>query len=114
MTAATKKAPARKPAEQSSRDYLQLALDDLARARDQAQHEARAGIDSAVERIRDARNDLGARAQNEADELQGRLVHASEEVLREIGHVAIRAQRTPEGLGQMQTEIRGRKRKLNA
>jgi hypothetical protein len=114
MTAATKKAPARNPAEKSSFVYLQQALDDLARARGQAQEEARAGIDSAVERIRDVRKDLGTRAQNEADDLQTRLEHASEEVLREFGRAAIRAQRTPEGLGQMQAEIRSRKRKLIA
>jgi hypothetical protein len=48
MTAATTKAPARKPAEKGSLDYLQQALDDLAHARGQAQQEARAGIDSAA------------------------------------------------------------------
>jgi hypothetical protein len=123
MTAATKnapvpkpgvakKAPARKPAEKSSLEYLQHALDDLARAREQAQQEARAGIDSAVERIRDVRKDLTTRAHDEADELQTRLEHASEEALREFGRAAIRAQRTPEELAQMQAEIRARKRKL--
>lgn len=114
MTAATTKAPARKPAEKGSLDYLQQALDDLAHARGQAQHEARAGIDSAVERIRDVRKDLGTRAQSEADELQARLERASEEARRELGRAAIRAQRTPEALTQMQAEIRDRKRKLSA
>ena len=46
--AATKKAPARKPAEKSSLDYLK-------HAREQAQQEARGGIDSAVECIQRAR-----------------------------------------------------------
>jgi hypothetical protein len=112
MTAATKKAPAPKPAEKSSLDYLQHALDDLAHARAQAQQDARTGIDSAVERIRRVRNDLGARAHDEADGLQTRLEHASDEALKEFGRVAIRAQRTPEALAEMQTEIRDRKRKL--
>jgi hypothetical protein len=112
MTAATKKPPAPKLAEKSSLEYLQHALDDLARARGQAQQEARAGIDSAVERIRGVRKDLGARAHDEADELQTRLEHASDEALREFGRAAIRAQRTPEGLAEMQAEIRARKRKL--
>ena len=110
--AATKKGPALKPAEKSSLDYLQHALDDLARAREQAQQEARAGIDSAVQRILDVRKDLTTRAHGEADELQTRLEHASEEALREFGRAAIRAQRTPDGLAQMQAEIRDRKRKL--
>ena len=112
MTAATKKAPAPKPAKKSSLDYLQAALEDLARAREQAQQEARAGIDSAVERIRGVRKDLGARAHDEADELQTRLEHASDDALMEFGRAAIRAQRTPEALTEMQAEIRDRKRKL--
>lgn len=114
MTAATTKQPAHKPAEKSSLDYLQHALDDLARSREQAQQEVRAGIDSAVERIHDVRTDLGARANDEAHELQAKLEHASDEALREFGQVAIRAQRTREGLAEMQSEIRARKRKLTA
>ncbi len=112
MTAATKKVPAPKPAEKSSLDYLQHALDDLAHARAQAQQDARTGIDSAVERIRDVRTDLTLRAHHEADELQARLEHVSEDARREFGRVAIRAQRTPEALTAMQAEIRDRKRKL--
>ena len=106
MTAATKKAPALKPAERSTLDYLQRALEDLARAREQAQQDARAGIDAAVERIRGVRKNLGARAHGEADEWQIRLEHASDDALMEFGRAAIRAQRTPEALTEMQTEIR--------
>ena len=112
MTAATKKPPAVKPAQKSTLEYLQHALEDLARAREQAQQDVRAGIDSAVERIRGVRKDLGARAHDEADELQTRLDHASDDALMEFGRAAIRAQRTPEALTEMQAEIRGRKRKL--
>lgn len=112
MTVATKKAPARKPAEKSSLDYLQHALDDLAHAREQAQVEARGGIDSAMERIDKVRKDLGARARTEAEDLHARLEHASDEALREFGHAAVLAQRSPEALTEMQTEIRARKRTL--
>jgi len=112
MTAATKKAPARKPAEKSSVDYLQHALGDLVHAREQPTREAREGIDSAMERIREVRTDLGARARDEAEEMQTRLEHASDEALREFGRAAVRAQRTPEALTEMQTEIRSRKRAL--
>jgi len=114
MATATKKAPAPKPAEKSSLDYLQQALEDLDSAREQAQHEARASIDSAVDRIRDVRKDLATRAHDEADDLQSRLDRASEEVRRDLGRTAIRAQRTPEALTAMQAEIRDRKRKLSA
>ena len=112
MTAVTPKAPARKPAEKSSLDYLKHALDDLAHAREQAQQEARSGIDAAIERIQKVRKDLGARTRDEADDLQSRLEHASDDALREFGRAAILAQRSPEALTEMQTEIRARKRML--
>lgn len=112
MTAVTPKAPARKPAEKSSLDYLKHALDDLAHAREQAQQEARSGIDAAIERIQKVRKDLGARTRDEADDLQSRLEHASDDALREFGHAAVVAQRSPEALTEMQAEIRARKRML--
>jgi hypothetical protein len=112
MTTATKKAPARKPVEKRSVDYLQQALEDLALARGHAQQEVRAGIDAAAERIREARKELQARAHEQADDLQARLEHASDDALREFGRAAIRAQRTPEALTEMQTEIRARKRMM--
>jgi hypothetical protein len=110
MTAAT---TSRNPAE-TSLDHLQHALEDLARSREQAQQEVRTGIDAAVERIRNVHNDLDARAHDEVGELQARLEHASDQALWELGRAAIRAQRTREGLTQMQAEIRHRKRTLSA
>jgi hypothetical protein len=112
MTVATKKAPARKPAEMSSLDYLEHALDDLGHAREHARQDVGAWIDSAADRIREARKDLGARVHDEADGMQDRLERASDDALREFGRAAVRAQRTPEALTEMQTEIRARKRKL--
>jgi hypothetical protein len=112
MTAATQKAPARKPAEKSSLEYLKHALDDLAHAREQAQLEARSGIDAAIERIQKVRKDLGARTRDEADDLQARLEHASDDALREFGRAAVLAQRSPEALTEMQAEIRARKRMM--
>ena len=99
MTTATKKAPARKPVAKSSVDYLQQALEHLALARGQAQHEVRAGIDAAAERIREARKELRARAHEQADDLQARFDHASEarwasSAARRSAHMA-RLRRSP-------------------
>ena len=70
MATATKKAPAKKavagrkrtvtrrPVEKSTLEYLQHALDDLNKAREQAQHDVRSGIDSAIHRIRRALAEL--------------------------------------------------------
>lgn len=113
MATALKKTPAVESVKKGSGDYLLEALEDLDRAREQAQQEARTHIDSAVDRIRDAKNDLSKRARDEADDLQSRLDSASEELRRELGRTAVRAQRTPEALTALQAEIRDRKRKLN-
>ena len=65
-----------------------------------------------LERIQKVRKDLGARTRDEADDLQSRLEHASDDALREFGRAAVLAQRSPEALTEMQAEIRARKRML--
>jgi acetyl-CoA carboxylase alpha subunit len=115
MATATKRvAPARRPAEKSTLDYLQRALDDLDHARGHAQQDARASIDNAVDRIRDAVKDIGSRAQDEAHEWQDRLEHVSAEARLELGRAAIRAQGTPEALTELAAEVRRRKQALSA
>ena len=58
--APAKKAPARKKAEKGTLDYLELALENLNKAREHAQKDARGQIDSAVERIRETIKDVAA------------------------------------------------------
>lgn len=71
MATATKKAtakrpaatPAKKPAakeEKGTLDYLELALENLNQAREHAQKDARAQIESAMERIRETIKDVTA------------------------------------------------------
>jgi len=64
MASATKKAPARKApakkAEKGTLDYLELALENLNKAREHAQKDARGQVDSAVERIRETVKDVTA------------------------------------------------------
>ena len=66
MATATKKPPARKKAENGTLDYLELALENLNKAREHAQHDVRGQIDTVVERVRgtigDVRSELTARA----------------------------------------------------
>lgn len=115
MATATKTAKrAAKPTETSTLDYLQRALDDLDKARTHAQSDARTNIDAAVGRIRDAAQDLRSRASDEAREFEGRLESVSEDARRELGRMVIQAQRTPEALTELSSEIRRRKRALNA
>ena len=117
MATATKSAkPTRKQPvakhPKSSLDYLQLALDDLDRARAQVQVDARGHIDQAVDRIRDAVNELRGKAAEPAREFEGRLEQVSEDARRELGKLAIQAQQSPEALTEMSAAIRQRKQAL--
>jgi uncharacterized FlaG/YvyC family protein len=60
-----KKAPARK-AEKGTLDYLDLALENLKKAREHAQKDARAQIDSAIERIVETVKDVTAEIRRHA------------------------------------------------
>ena len=96
--AATK--TARKPATgdgHSPADYLQGALDELTKARERAGDDIRSGIDSAQEQVSDWRHSLDK---------------ATDEVRRELGILAVRAQRSPEALRAMSAEIRKRKTEI--
>ena len=119
MATATKTAkPARKAAakpkskDKNTLDYLQHALDDLDKARSHAQQDARTSIDAAVERIREAVNELRSRAGTEAREFEDRLEQVSEDARRELGRAVIQAQRSPEALAELAAEIRRRKQAL--
>lgn len=105
----------RKPAKANGHspvEYLQGALDELGKARDRAQGDIREGIDSAIERTRDAMKDAGSEAQTQVADWRSSLEKASEDVRRELGVLAVRAQRSPEALRTMSAEIRKRKTEL--
>lgn len=109
--------------DQTAADYLEHALEDLTQAHQQAQEETRAVIESAVERTHEALRDLKEAAGGQAKKLrtkhqdqtlewQGRLQHASDDVLLEIGIETVRAQRTSLALDAMEEEIKRCKRDL--
>jgi hypothetical protein len=109
----TNRAPAarRRP---SSLEYVQKALVDLDKARGRASDELRESIDSAIERLRHAASDLlRSRPEDETSQWEGSLERASEEVRRELGRRAVRAQRTPDALTQLSTEIRKRRSQIS-
>jgi uncharacterized protein YicC (UPF0701 family) len=107
----TSRAPAHR-SEKSSLDYLQKAVDDLDKARGRASDELRETIDGVIERLRKAASDLRSRAEDETSQWQDTLDRASEDARRELGRRAVRAQRTPEALAELSTEIRKRKAQL--
>lgn len=109
--------------EQSAADYLEHAVDDLNRARDEAVDDARSAIDSAITRTRDALDDLKSGAEDRAEKIrtraedrlrdwQGTLEDATDDVLRELGVRAVRAQRNEDALDAMADEIKERRQGL--
>ena len=111
MTAVTPKAPARKPAERApwTTSSMRLTISRTRASRRNGGAQRHRRRDRAHP---EGSQGPGARTRDEADDLQSRLEHASDDALREFGHAAIVAQRTPEALTEMQTEIRARKRTL--
>jgi hypothetical protein len=106
----------RKPATgngHSPAEYLRGALDELTKARERASGDIRTGIDSAIERTRDAMNEAGSDAQEQVSDWRTSLDKATDEVRRELGILAVRAQRSPEALRAMSAEIRKRKTEIS-
>jgi hypothetical protein len=106
---------ARKPAKHDGHspvEYLQGALDELGKARERASGDIRDGIDSAIERTRGAMKEAGTDAHTQASEWRSSLEQASDDVRRELGVLAVRAQHSPEALRAMSAEIRKRKTEL--
>ena len=119
--AATKTArkPARKPAGKAApsnghtpEEHLRHALDELGKARDRASGDIRSGIDTAIERTSEAMKHVGSDAQDQVSDWRRSLDRAGDDVRRELGILAVRAQSSPEALKAMSAEIRKRKAQI--
>lgn len=111
-TAAKPQSKAAAHAEPTTADRLKDAVEDLDKARDQAGHQAKESIDSAIARIREAASEIGDRARDQTGEWQSALESAGDDLLRELGRRAVRAQRSPAALKDLSDEIRRRKAEL--
>jgi uncharacterized protein YicC (UPF0701 family) len=109
--------------EVSAAQHLEDALEDLNQARQTAQDDLRSRIDSAITRSREALDDLRSdteeraenlrsRAEERAKEWQQALEDATEDVRRELGVRAVRAQRTEDALDAMAHEIMSHKQEI--
>lgn len=106
-----------------SADYLERALADLNRARQQTAAEAMSIIDSAIGRLREALARVQGGAGDRAEQLRGlaedraadwqrRLEDASEEVRLEMAVRSIHAQSSLESLKTLSEEVRRRDQEL--
>jgi chromosome segregation ATPase len=94
------------------RDQVQKAIDDLRAAGEKATGDVRSGIDSAVARLKDVSGEASSRAQDQVSSWRDTLDKATEDVRKELGKLAIRAQSSVEALDELAKEIEERRKAL--
>jgi hypothetical protein len=94
------------------RDQVQKAIDDLRAAGEKATGDVRSGIDSAVARLKDVSGGATSRAQDQVSSFRETLDEATQDVRKELGKLAVRAQGSAEALDEIATEIEERRKAL--
>ncbi len=94
------------------KDQVQKAIDDLRAAGEKATGDVRASIDSAVARLRDVSGDAGSKAQDQISGWRDTLDKATEDVRKELGKLAVRAQSSLESLDEIAKELDERRKAL--
>jgi hypothetical protein len=94
------------------RDQVQKAIDDLRAAGEKATGEVRSGIDSAVARLRNVSGDASSRASDQISGWRETLEKTTEDVRKELGKLAVRAQSSLEALDEIGKELDERRTAL--
>ena len=94
------------------RDQVQKAIDDLRAAGEKATGDVRSSIDSAVSRLRDVSGDQVGKAQDQVSSWRDTLDKATEDVRKELGKLAVRAQSSVEALDEIAKELDDRRKAL--
>ena len=94
------------------RDQVQKAIDDLRAAGEKATGDVRSGIDSAVARLKDVSGGASSRAQDQVSSWRETLDEATQDVRKELGKLAVRAQGSVEALDELTVEIDERRKAL--
>jgi gas vesicle protein len=95
------------------RENVQKAIEDLRAAGEKATGDVRARIDDAVSRLRDATEGASTRAQDQVSNWRETLDNATEDVRKELGKLAVKAQSSVEALDEISKEIDARRRTLS-
>jgi hypothetical protein len=104
-------------------DSVQKAIDDLRKAGEKATGDVRSGIDSAVARLRDVSGDATSRlkdvsapatsrASDQVSSWRSTLESATEDVRKELGKLAVRAQSSLESVEELGKELDERRKAL--
>jgi uncharacterized protein YjbJ (UPF0337 family) len=94
------------------RDQVQKAIDDLRAAGEKATGDVRSNIDSAVSRLRDVTGGATGKAQDQISGWRDTLDKATEDVRKELGKLAVRAQSSLESLDEIAKELDERRKEL--
>jgi len=94
------------------KDQLQKAIDDLRSAGEKATGDVRSSIDDAVQRLRDVSGDAAKTAQDQASSWRTTLESATEDVRKELGKLAVRAQTSLESVEEVAKELEERRKDL--
>ncbi len=94
------------------REQVQKAIDDLRAAGEKATGDVRSSIDSAVARLRDVSGDATSRASDQVAGWRETLDKATEDMRKELGKLAVRAQTSVESLEEIGKELDERKKAL--
>jgi gas vesicle protein len=94
------------------RDNIQKAIDDLRAAGEKATGEVRSNIDSAVQTLRDASSGATSRAQDQVGAWRETLSSTTEDVRKELGKLAVRAQSSLEAVEEIAKEVEDKRKEL--
>jgi hypothetical protein len=95
------------------RDNVQKAIDDLRAAGEKATGDVRSRIDDAVSRLREATEGAASSAQDQVSSWRETLDGATEDVRKELGKLAVKAQSSVEALDEIAKEIDERRKSLS-
>jgi polyhydroxyalkanoate synthesis regulator phasin len=94
------------------RDQVQKAIDDLRSAGEKATGDVRSRIDDAVSRLREVSEGAGSKAQDQVSGWRETLDGATEDVRKELGKLAVKAQSSVEALDEIGKEVDERRKAL--
>ena len=93
------------------RDQVQKAIDDLRAAGEKATGDVRSRIDDAIAQLRDVSGDATGKAQDQISGWRDTLDKATEDVRKELGKLAVRAQSSLESLDEIAKELDERRKR---
>jgi len=94
------------------RDQLQKAIDELRAAGEKATGDVRSSIDDAVARLRDVSGGASSSVSDQVSNWRDTLDKATEDVRKELGKLAVRAQSSLDSLDEIAKELDERRSAL--